>query len=525
VHDTPRDLRRRPRTEAVRPELAVLVGVGLVLGVALRFVASTPLWLDEALTANLAELSPSELLEALRSDGHPPLYYLLLHYWGGLVGSSDAALRALSGVLSVAALPLAWIAGRRFGGPVAGWVAVAVLAMNPFALRYATENRMYSLVALEVLVVWLLADDLWAGRSARWRVPALAVAAGALLWTQYWGAFLLGAVGLVAVWRWLRGSAPERRGSMWVVVGLLGAGILFVPWLPSLLDQLGSTGTPWAAGMRPTAAAGQFLGDLAGGVPRETYLFAALFGAVAVLGLFGRISTDPHLVELDVRTTPTVRTEAVLIVLALGVGATVGWLGDTAFASRYAMVVLPLVVLVLTAGIVVVTHRSARAVLLALVLAAGVVASGHELTSNRTQSGEWATAIVADARPGDVVALCPDQLGPATERSLRQRLGEDLGGLEVVGVPALDDARFVDWVDYEERNAAADPNMVAAALTDLAGPDGAVFVVWNPSYRTYEGLCEGLVEALGATYPAVTELVVAEPEDNFEHATVTWFRR
>ena len=66
---------------------------------------------------------------------------------------------------------------------------------------------------------------------------------------------------------------------------------------------------------------------------------------------------------------------------------------------------------------------------------------------------------------------------------------------------------------------------VAGALVDLAGPDGAVFMVWNPAYRTYEDVCEGVVESLGATYPAVTEVEVAEPEDNFEHATVTWFRR
>lgn len=518
--DTDGDLRPR-----LRPELVLLVGVALAAGLVLRFLAATPMWLDEALTANIAELPVGEMLEALRSDGHPPLYYLLLHLWGGVFGTSDAALRALSGVLSVLTLPLIWVAGRRFGGPVAGWVAVAVLAMNPFALRYATENRMYALVALEVLIVWLLAEDLWNGRPARWRVPALAIAAGALLWTQYWGAFLLGAVGLVAIWRWWRGHQPERRGSAWIIAGLVGGGVLFVPWVPSFLEQLGSTGTPWASGMRPTAAAGLFLADLAGAVPREIFLFAALFGVLVVLGLFGRSTTDANLVELDVRTTPTVRTEAILVALALGVGTGIGWLTDTAFAPRYAMIVLPFVVLVFAAGVVVVTNRVARAVLLALVIAAGFVASAHELTSNRSQADDWAAAIAEDARPGDVVALCPDQLGPAAERALRTRLGEDLGGLVVVGVPALEGPRFVDWVDYEQRNEAADPAAVAGALVDLAGPDGAVFMVWNPAYRTYEAVCEGVVESLGATYPAVTEVEVAEPEDNFEHATVTWFRR
>jgi len=508
-----------------RPERGVLVGLALVAGVALRFIAVSPMWLDEALSANIAELPVSDLLDALRSDGHPPLYYLLLHVWGELVGTSDVALRALSGVLSVAALPLVWIAGRRFGGPVAGWVAVAVLAMNPFALRYATENRMYSLVAVEVLVVWLVADDLWAGRRARWRVPLLAVAAGALLLTQYWGAFLLLAIGVVAMWRWWRGTVIERSGSRWVVAGLAGGGLLFVPWLPSFLEQLGSTGTPWSAGMRPTAALGLFLGDLAGGEVMESVLFVALFGVLLVLGLFGRTSTDPRLVELDVRTTPTVRLEMVVVALTLVAGVGVGWLSDTAFASRYAMVVLPLLVLVLAAGVLVVTDRAAQSVLLVLVLAAGVVGTAHELTYPRTQADEWAAAVAEVARPGDVVAACPDQLGPATERALRHELGDDLGGLEVVGVPALDGARFVDWVDYAERNASADPVEVAGALSALAGPDGSVFVVWNPVYRTYERLCDELLGALRVSFPEVTDLVAAKTEDTFEHGTLTWFRR
>lgn len=515
----------RDARSSLRPELAVVVAGALILGVILRFVASTPMWLDEALTANLAELSPGELFEALRSDGHPPLYYLLAHYWGQFFGQSDVALRSLSGVLSLAALPLMWVAGRRVGGPVGGWVAVAVLAMNPFALRYATENRMYALVALLVLVVWLLADDLLGGRSPLWRAPALAVAAGALLWTQYWGGFLLAGVGFVAVVRLVRGTTGERRGAAWVLGGLVGGGVVFLPWLPSFLAQLGSTGTPWATGTRPSAAVGVFLADVAGGGPRESYVMAAVFGVAIALGLFGRASTNPNLVELDVRTTPAVRTEGVVLAVALGVGTTVGWLADTAFASRYAMVVLPLLVLMVAAGIMVVNHRVARVVLLVLVLAAGMVATGHHLTFGRTQAAEWAEGLAVAAEAGDVVAFCPDQLGPAGERAVRQAIGGGVDDLVLVGVPALGDARVVDWVDYEDRNTAANGAAIADSLVEFAGDEGAVFVVWNPSYRTYEGLCEGVLGALASAFPVATELVVADGDRYFEHASLTWFQR
>ena len=77
-----------------------------------------------------------------------------------LFGTGDVAVRSLSGLFSVAALPLAWIVGRRRGRLAAGLAhASGVLAMAPFALRYATETRMYSMVMLLVLAGYLLVDD------------------------------------------------------------------------------------------------------------------------------------------------------------------------------------------------------------------------------------------------------------------------------------------------------------------------------------------------------------------------------
>src|SRR5918998_6689046 len=87
----------------------VAVGAVVAAGVVLRFVQRSPLWLDEALSVNIAGLPVGDLLDALRHDGHPPLYYLLLHYWMELVGDGDMAVRALSGLFAVASLPLVWL--------------------------------------------------------------------------------------------------------------------------------------------------------------------------------------------------------------------------------------------------------------------------------------------------------------------------------------------------------------------------------------------------------------------------------
>ena len=152
--------------------MAVVVGLALA-AVAFRFVTRSPLWLDEALSVNIARLPLGDIPEALRHDGHPPLYYFLLHGWMELFGDGDAAVRALSGVFGLALFPLMWVAGRRLAGRQGAWAAVLVLAVSPYAIRYSTETRMYSLVMVLGLAAWLVGTDALERRrpAASWAWP------------------------------------------------------------------------------------------------------------------------------------------------------------------------------------------------------------------------------------------------------------------------------------------------------------------------------------------------------------------
>src|SRR5688500_12486798 len=72
--------------------LAVLVAAGILL----RIGTTSALWLDETLSVNIAMLPLGDLFDALREDGAPPLYYLLLHGWMKAFGTGDMAVRLLS---------------------------------------------------------------------------------------------------------------------------------------------------------------------------------------------------------------------------------------------------------------------------------------------------------------------------------------------------------------------------------------------------------------------------------------------
>ncbi|MGH9059703.1 MAG: glycosyltransferase family 39 protein, partial [Acidimicrobiales bacterium] len=149
---------RRLLAQADRPRRRLVLAAATVMvlvGVFLRFWAPTALWLDETISVNIARLPIAQIPQALSHDGAPPLYYFMLHVWMLAFGQSDLAVRSLSGLISVATLPLFWTAGKRLGGRTTAWAAFALGVTSPFAIDYATNARMYSLMILWSLL-WFI---------------------------------------------------------------------------------------------------------------------------------------------------------------------------------------------------------------------------------------------------------------------------------------------------------------------------------------------------------------------------------
>ena len=201
---------------AFSPRMARLLVVGavavVVLGIALRFVARSDMWLDEALTLNIARLPLGQIHGALRRDGAPPLYYYLLHFWSGAFGTSDVAVRALSGVLSCATLPFIWLAGRRLGGKQVAVASLVLVATSPFAIRYATENRMYALVGFLTAAGVVALQQVFHRRTVA-NVVAVALLTGLLLYSHYWALYLVGVTALWLAFQAWRGPEARRPGA------------------------------------------------------------------------------------------------------------------------------------------------------------------------------------------------------------------------------------------------------------------------------------------------------------------------
>jgi mannosyltransferase len=480
----------------------LLVGAGVILvvaaGVFLRFWTRSGLWLDEALTVDIARLPLHEIPSALKRDGAPPLYYYLLHFWIGAFGQSNDAVRALSGVFAVLTLPVAWLCGLRYGGRAVAWTMLVLLASAPFAVYYATESRMYALVIF-LTGCGFLALQRAVERPRAGNLVAVAVVTAALLYAQYWSIYL---VGMVVVWLAVSVLRNRHRGrpeaAPWPALIAVGAGcLLFVPWLPTFYYQSKHTGTPWAAPPNFSAVINALTGytDNQGSTlqtaTNQGRLLAVIYFCMLALAVFG-IGRSGRIIELDLRTRPRARGVGFVVLGTLFAAIAGGIITQSAFSSRYAAVVFLPFLLLVALGTTTLLNPKTRVVIVALAVAAGLVSSAQNVTTQRTQANAVATAINTQAKPGDVIAFCPDQLGPAVYREIHNP-----GQYDLVTFPRRTSPEFVNWVDYADTVHAADPNAFAGAVFQKASTSGhSVWLVWEPMYETYGVKCETIATYL-----------------------------
>ncbi|MDB5690897.1 MAG: rane protein-like protein [Sphingomonas bacterium] len=203
---------------------------------------ASSLWIDELWTGWLIKPAyiPSILARSV-TDVHPPVYYLFLHFWTLLFGTTAAVMRAFSAVCAVLAvvaliaLTPRWIglAGRLFAG--------AIAVTSPQWLDQSQNARMYALGFL--LGLWLALVALHAlsavrsGREVR-RSTFAALAVSAFLFSFchfYMFVAALGVLGFLA-------AASPRWPDRLAFAGI-GA-VLFVCMLAFIVVLLEHTEVP-----------------------------------------------------------------------------------------------------------------------------------------------------------------------------------------------------------------------------------------------------------------------------------------
>jgi mannosyltransferase len=229
------------RTRNLLVRLAVALLTLGIFSLYLRYLGRQSLWFDEGLSVLFAARPVPQLLHTLiYEDLHPPLYYLLLHFWMALAGSSEWAVRMPSLFAAVLLVPLSFAIVREIWGQgtqastawhALGISAAALVGASPFIAYYAQETRMYTLAAMLVLVTtWAFLKATRTASPKWWLVFSCFLAAS--WYVQYFSAFVVPAFLLYAF-------LLDRRFLRRTVLHCLLAVLMYIPWVVPVYMQLG----------------------------------------------------------------------------------------------------------------------------------------------------------------------------------------------------------------------------------------------------------------------------------------------
>ena len=223
----PRDRPLRAGPGATRSGCILAVAAVVLVGVGLRFFARSDLWADEVLSVNISGLPLSQLHERAEARRRAPALLPPPACLDAGVRHRQrdraCALRASSAsprwsrvVRRPPARPAPRLAagcGRRLAH--VAWARCCCSQLSPFAIRYSTETRMYSLVMLWSSLGYLALARVFDRPSWGPARCASRILTGLLLYTHYWSFSLLAVVGLwVAVPRGPRVAPSGAAGAL-----------------------------------------------------------------------------------------------------------------------------------------------------------------------------------------------------------------------------------------------------------------------------------------------------------------------
>jgi len=203
------------------------------------------LWGDEAFAATLAVKPVIDIVRIVARDTSPPLYYLCLHFWMKLFGTSEVAIRSLSFLFFLGTVVTVFLIGRHLWDKKTGFLAALLAFTNSFLFTYAFEGRMYAILAFTstLAVYFFLKKNFW----------GFVLAATAALYSHHFSIFILGFLGFWGLLPAGRQVGQDKFNfkKAWIIRPALVVGLLYLPWLYPLYYQTTLVGSGFWLG-KPT---------------------------------------------------------------------------------------------------------------------------------------------------------------------------------------------------------------------------------------------------------------------------------
>lgn len=208
----------------------VIAALGTFTALAWPTLVESSTYFDEGYSAYLARFNPFSTSFYTAFDVHPPLYYVVLHFWQSIVGSGVPQLRFLTVIFAWVAVLFVFLTVRRWFGRRAALLATFLIVLSPLFIRYGTAMRMYTMMlAIAFAGTYVLLRAV-TGKEKHWWIWYTALVTIGM-WTNYFMAFVWLAH---AVWLW-RNYRHDKTLFTKIKKAYFWAVIWYLPWLPILI--------------------------------------------------------------------------------------------------------------------------------------------------------------------------------------------------------------------------------------------------------------------------------------------------
>ncbi|MEU7611322.1 glycosyltransferase family 39 protein [Micromonospora sp. NPDC049204] len=243
-------------------------------------IGSPEMWHDELVTIDVATRSTGQIRAMLANvDAVHGAYYLFMHAWTTLFGTSPVAVRLPSALAMTLATACVALVGRRLFDHATGVAAGFVFALVPTVTRFGQETRSYAFVVLASAAATLfLLRALERPRWQRWVAYALAVAGIGLVNVVALTLLLgHGTVVLIHTWR-----QRHRWPLVWFPLAAVAGVAIAAPAILRGMTQAGRQ-ISWIPDLSPWTVWEQAYGST---------LLAAAVTALATVGLLTHLRGD-----------------------------------------------------------------------------------------------------------------------------------------------------------------------------------------------------------------------------------------
>ena len=385
------------------------------VGFFLRFYAlgGESFWFDEKMSLYFSQNDPVSILNPPSYETHiPPLYYMLLHFWMGLFGISEFAVRSLSAVFGSLSIFALYKLGKYLFNVKIAIYSSLICAISILQIYFSQEARMYSLLTLTTLLsVFFFLKSLNENRLRFW--ASYIIVSILMLYTHLYGIFIL-ILQFFYLLFYYRGKIGYVKNCL-VSFFLIGLG--FFPWLiklfgvtPYILE--GYSAIAWIPEPSIISILGTILLFCNSSVVCVVIFGSSIRSIFQFEGLkkyFTKPSFSGSLKRIKAHFLDSSKFGVNFCILWLGIpiilSLLISFIFQPIYLPKYLILVSPAFYLLVSKGLAKTKLKMRYLLILFLVIDSAIISYSYYTNFNKEQWREAATYVQTREEPGDLIVI------------------------------------------------------------------------------------------------------------------------